>query len=66
MEVPPLLIKGKFDLTGNSSTATAILIIAWNIIGKPNPTTTNLPNKVVALWMLLRTETSIVSIEKNT
>ncbi|MNE51519.1 hypothetical protein D3C80_1461510 [compost metagenome] len=50
MELPPLLINGKVcPVTGNNSTATPILIKAWNTIGNPNPTTSNFPNNVFAL-----------------
>ena len=49
MEVPPLLMSGKFcPVTGISSTATAILMMACSIIGIPNPKANSCPKRVAA------------------
>ena len=51
MEVPPLLMSGKFcPVTGINSTATAILMMACSIIGIPNPKANSCPKRVAACW----------------
>ena len=65
IEVPPLVIKGKFcPVTGNNPTDTPILMNACKTMGIPTPITNNFPN-IVEDFVDIATNLKSIATKKN-